>query len=191
MIKVPFITSEKYYHIRMIYKSGGETSYLYEVNKQKDLMEDVVLKIEKLVPVITFDGRRVYPKRIFECKIFATESPFEISSLSLHNDYPEGYNGYFGGEDVTLEITSQFLRESINTRVRELRERTLLSLRMRSLFYATITSCIAALYFVFTAFRLGEISFEAYILVIIFLVIILIISPKFFRAREYPGGGPD
>ena len=177
---MPFVTSEKYYHIRMIYKSGGETSHLYEVNKPKDLMEDVVLKIQKLVPVITFNGRRVYPKRIFEFKIFATESPFEMSSESLHDEHPEGYSGYFGGEDVTLEITSQFLRESINSRVRELRKRALLSLRMRALFYATILSSIVALYFVLTAFRLGEISFEAFILVVIFLVAILVISPEFF-----------
>lgn len=175
-----FVTSEKYYHIRMIYKSGGETSYLYEINKPKDLMEDVVLKIKKLAPVITFDGQKIYPKRIFECKIFETQSPIDMSSESLHDEHPEGYSGHFGGEDVTLEITSQFRRESINSHVRELRKHALQSLRMRALFYATIAVSIVALYLVLIAFRLGEISFEAFILVIIFLTIILFMSPDFF-----------
>lgn len=99
------IKGEEYYHIRVIYKSGGETSYYYEVNKSKRLAEDIAFYIDILTPSITFDGHRIYPKRIFEYKIFVTESPFEGSSESLQKKYPEGYRGDFEGDDVTLEIT--------------------------------------------------------------------------------------
>lgn len=95
----------QYFHIRIIYKSGGETYYLYEVNQPKKLVETVISQIEKLVPYISFDGQRIYPKRIFEYKVFQTESPFESTSDTLHEKYPEGYKNNFEGEDITLKIT--------------------------------------------------------------------------------------
>jgi len=101
MIPTP---EKKYYHMRIKYISRGETSYFYEVNKPKELVEDIVLQIEKLVPAIRFEGHRIYPKRINEYKIFVTESPSEMSPESVRDDHPDGYD--FGGDDVTLEITT-------------------------------------------------------------------------------------
>lgn len=95
---------KKYYHMRIKYISGGKTSYFYEVNKPKELFEGITVQIEKLVPAIRFEGHRIYPKRINEYKIFVTESPSETSPESVRSDHPDGYD--FGGEDVTLEITT-------------------------------------------------------------------------------------
>lgn len=94
-----------HHHMRIKYISGGETTYFYEINKPKELVESVVLQIEKLVPAIRFEGRRIYPKRINEYKIFVTESPSEMNPESVRDDHPDGYD--FGGDDVTLEITTR------------------------------------------------------------------------------------
>lgn len=91
------------YHMRIKYISGGKTSYFYEVNKSKELVEGTALQIENLVPAIRFEGHRIYPKRINEYKIFVTESPSEMRPESVRDNHPDGYD--FGGDDVTLEIT--------------------------------------------------------------------------------------
>ena len=94
-----------HYHMRIKYISGGETSYFYEVNKSKELVEGTALQIQNLVPAIRFEGHRIYPKRINEYKIFVTESPSEMSPESVRDNHPDGYD--FGGDDVTLEITTR------------------------------------------------------------------------------------
>lgn len=93
-----------HYHMQIKYISGGETSYFYEINKPKELVESIALQIERLVPAIRFEGHRIYPKRVNEYKIFTTESPSEMSPESVRGDHPAGYD--FGGDDVTLEITT-------------------------------------------------------------------------------------
>lgn len=93
-----------HYQMRIKYISGGETSYFYEINKSKELVESTALQIENLVPAIRFEGQRIYPKRINEYKIFVTESPSEMSPEPVRNEHPDGYD--FGGKDVTLEITT-------------------------------------------------------------------------------------
>lgn len=85
--------------------SGGETFHYYEVNKSKELAENIAFQIDRLVPSITFEGHRIYPKRISEYKIFLTNFIFEKSPETLHKEYPEGYDGDFDGDDVTLQIT--------------------------------------------------------------------------------------
>jgi len=97
-----------YYHMRIKYISGGVTSYFYEINKTKELVEGVVLQIEKLVPKIRFEGHMIFPKRINEYKIFVTESPSEMIPDSVRDHHPDGYD--FGGDDVTLEITTRVPR---------------------------------------------------------------------------------
>ena len=97
---------EQYYQIRIIHDSGGQRSYLYEFNKSKELAKNIILQIEKDVPSFPFGGiRRVMPGRIAEYKCFERASPFETSEELLRNQYPHGYDGDFGGTDVTLEIT--------------------------------------------------------------------------------------
>jgi len=91
--------------MRIKYISGGKTSYFYEVNKLKELVEGIALQIENLVPAIRFEGHRIYPKRINEYKIFVTDSPSAMSLESVRDDHPDGYD--FGGDDVTLEITTR------------------------------------------------------------------------------------
>jgi len=93
-----------HYHMRIKYISGGETSYFYEVNKSKELVEGTALQIQNLVPAIRFEGHRIYPKRINEYKIFVTEFPSEMRPESVRDEHPDGYD--FGGDDVTLEITT-------------------------------------------------------------------------------------
>jgi len=120
---------EQYYHMRVIYKSGGKTSYYYEVNKPKEVVEYIIFQIETLVPAIRFDGHRIYPKRISEYKIFVTESPFEGSSENLKIQYLNGYRGDFGGDDITLRglslsdsvsNTSGVVRTNIENMIEEL-----------------------------------------------------------------------
>jgi len=94
------IKADKHYHIRVIYDSGGEMSYLYEVNKPKDVVEYIIYQIEKFMPGIKFDGHTIDPKEISEFKIFVTSFLFEKSSETLHREYPDGYSGDFGGKDV-------------------------------------------------------------------------------------------
>ncbi len=110
-----FPPEKKYYHMRIKYISGGKTSYFYEVNKPKILFEVIILQIEALVPVIRFEGHRLYPKRINEYKIFVTESPSEMSPEPIRDVHPEGYD--FGGDDNTLEITTQARERSMTKTV--------------------------------------------------------------------------
>lgn len=93
-----------HHHMRIKYISGGKTSYFYEINKPKELVENTALQIENLVPAIRFESHRIYPKRINEYKIFVTESPSEMSPESVRDEHPDGYD--FGGDDITLEITT-------------------------------------------------------------------------------------
>jgi len=100
------VLPEQYYQMRIIYHSGGETSYLYELNKSKKLAKNITLQIQKSVPSLPFGGRlNVYPRRIKEYKCFERTSLFETSEEALRSQYPHGYDGNFGGKDVTLEIT--------------------------------------------------------------------------------------
>jgi len=100
------VLPEQYYQIRIIHDSGGQKSYLYEFNKSKELAINIILQIEKDVPSFPFGGtRRVMPGRIADYKVFVRSSPFETSEESLRSQYLHGYDGDFGGTDVTLEIT--------------------------------------------------------------------------------------
>lgn len=100
------VLPEQYYQMRIIHDSGGQRSYLYEFNKSKELAKNIILQIEKDVPSFPFGGtRRVMPGRIADYKCFERESRFETSEESLRSQYPHGYDGDFGGTDVTLEIT--------------------------------------------------------------------------------------
>jgi len=99
------VSENKYYHMRIIYISGGKTYCYYEINKPKELVESIAIQIEKLVPSIRFEGHRLYPRRINDYRIFVTESPSEMSPDSVRSAYVHGYD--FGGDDVTLEITSR------------------------------------------------------------------------------------
>jgi len=100
------VLPEQYYQIRIIHDSGGQRSYLYEFNKSKELAKNIILQIEKNVPSFPFGGiPRVIPGRIAEYKCFERASRFETSEESLRSQYPHGYDGDFGGTDVTLEIT--------------------------------------------------------------------------------------
>ena len=58
------------------------------------------------MPSFPFGGNpRVMPGRIADYKCFERASRFETSEESLRSQYPHGYDGDFGGNDVTLEIT--------------------------------------------------------------------------------------
>lgn len=102
MLMIP-ASGRKYFHMRIKYTSGGKTSFFYEVNKSKELVESLALQIDKLVSAIRFEGHRLYPTRVNEYKIFVTESPSEMNPESIRDEHPEGYD--FGGNDVTLEIS--------------------------------------------------------------------------------------
>lgn len=108
----PGVAVRGYYHLSLIYISGGRTSYLYELNKAERTAEDIALKIHDLVPDIRFDGARVFPKRVHNFRVFVSDSFFDQSSNSLREEYPEGYPGNFGGTDVTLEITEQAIKRA-------------------------------------------------------------------------------
>lgn len=88
--------------MRIRYHSGGGTSFYYEANMPKILVEAMVFRIEKLVPAIRFEGHRLYPKRIYQYKIFATETLSEENPDSIRSEYPDGYD--FDGDDVTLQF---------------------------------------------------------------------------------------
>ncbi len=96
---------KKYYHMRIIYISGDKTYCYYEINKQKELVESIAIQIEKPVPSIRFEGHRLFPSRITNYRIFVTESPSEMNPHSVRSAYVHGYD--FGGDDVTLEITTR------------------------------------------------------------------------------------
>ena len=116
------IKVDAHYHIRVKYKSGGKTSYFYEVNKPKELVEYIIYQIEELMPRIRFDGHMIYPKRIIEYKIFVTYFLFDKSSETLHMEYPDGYSGDFGGEDVTLRgrsLAESFARAQAESNIDE------------------------------------------------------------------------
>ena len=97
-------SERKYYHMRIKYTSDGKTSFYYEVNKSKQLVNLLARQIDKLVSAIRFEGHRLYPRRVNEYKIFVTESPSEMNPESIRDEHPEGYD--FGGNDVTLEIST-------------------------------------------------------------------------------------
>ena len=100
-------SSISFYHIKIIYRSGADVDYAYEVNLSEEQATEILAQIEDHVPEITFDGRTIFPKRIKERRVFLTESPFSFSSQRLHNLYPEGYRGDFEGREVTREILTK------------------------------------------------------------------------------------
>jgi len=105
---MPFIAPS--YHFRIIYKSGADFDYAYEINLSEEQATDILAQIKERVPEITFDGRTIFPKRIKECRIFLTEYSFPYSSQHLHEYYPRGYKGDFRGREGTREILTKLAR---------------------------------------------------------------------------------
>jgi len=111
---------------------------------------------------------------------------------SVRHEYPDGYD--FGGLDITLEITDQFLQKPTKKQVHDVGNRVLLSIRMRALFYATISASILTIFMSLIALRLEIISLTEFILVMTFLITIIIASPTIFgikssNAREVDSNG--
>ena len=95
----------KFYQFVIIY----ESNYLYEVNiSEKRAIEHAVKIVNRAeVPEMYFDGRTIYPKRVGQRRIFVTESPCPNDSPWFHKNHPKGYEGNFGGNEVTGEIFSE------------------------------------------------------------------------------------
>ena len=72
-------------------------------------------RIDALVPSIRFDSILIHPKRS-NYRVFLTEEPVPHRSRYYHETYLEGYDGDFGGVDVSLEISLE-ARSHVNTLV--------------------------------------------------------------------------
>lgn len=96
-----------YYHFLISYKSGDKFEYAYEINISEEQVLEILAQIEAHLPRITFDGRTIFPIRIGIRRIFYSESFFPNNSDFLRRFYPSGYEGDFGGYEVTRNFLSK------------------------------------------------------------------------------------
>ena len=90
-----------FYHFTIKYKERAEFAYAYEVNLTKEQAVEILADIKARKPTIMFDARTIFPKRVNEHRIFLTERSSRRSSQNLHDLFPRGYQGNYGGKEVT------------------------------------------------------------------------------------------
>lgn len=92
-----------FYQILIEFREGSGFAYAYELNQSKDTTLQIAALNDAIVPSIRFDGRRIHPTRA-RYRVFVTEERVPHRSRHYHETYPGGYDGDFGGVEVTVEI---------------------------------------------------------------------------------------
>ena len=93
-----------FYQIFIEYREGSGFAYAYELNQSKDTALQIAALNDAIVPSIRFDSKRIHPQRA-RYRVYVTEERVPHRSRYYHDIYPGGYDGDFGGVDVTVEIS--------------------------------------------------------------------------------------